>query len=277
MNLAYVLDWYTNKNVVLEIKDNDVFWELKSWDKIVYETTDQTWNNSLTIWVFLWHSIATDRKWIFHRILKWEEKDFFDEQQSFSLQIFPLFKKMFKKYFSTSTPVTARYHVFADQIYFYFYAEERYVFSEFVKELRQTLNKNIFLFQVWARDMVKMSPATDCIVGCNGIQLCCKSTRPLPSIEIENIVLQNLEGRDIEKLKWRCWKLKCCLMYELEQYAEESKKFPQKWSEVCLKSNCEMCGFVASYNIMTNDVSVRTKDWWFFRVPLSLITKVIKK
>ncbi|HCB51001.1 TPA: hypothetical protein DEP21_00115 [Patescibacteria group bacterium] len=45
-------------------------------------------------------------------------------------------------------PVTARFHVFGDQIYFYFYSEERYVFSEFVKELRQTLDKNIFLFQV---------------------------------------------------------------------------------------------------------------------------------
>ena len=274
MNLAYVLDWYTNKNVVIEIKDKEIFSWLKQWDKIVYETTDQTWNNSLTIWIFLWHTSSTDRKWKFHRILQWEEKKFFEEQQAFSLQIFPLFKKMFKKYFPTSTPVTARYHVFADQIYFYFYAEERYVFSDFVKELRNTLDKNIFLFQVGARDMVKMSPATDCIVGCNGIQLCCKSTRPLPSIEIENIVLQNLEWRDIEKLKWRCGKLKCCLMYELEQYAEESKKFPSKWSEVCMKNNCDMCWFVTSYNIMTNDVSVRTKDGWFFRVPVNLIKKI---
>lgn len=276
MSLAYVLDWYTNKNVVLEIQDKEIFSGLKAGDKIVYETTDQTWSNALTIWTFLGHSVPTDRKGTFHRVLSGEEKEFFDEQQTFSLQIFPLFKKMFKKYFSTSTPVTARYHVFADQIYFYFYAEERYVFSDFVKELRKTLDKNIFLFQVWARDMVKMSPATDCIVWCNGIQLCCKSTRPLPSIEIENIVLQNLEGRDIEKLKGRCWKLKCCLMYELEQYAEESKKFPSKWSEVCLKNNCEMCGFVTSYNIMTNDVSVRTKDGGFFRVPLNLITTIKK-
>jgi cell fate regulator YaaT (PSP1 superfamily) len=58
--------------------------------------------------------------------------------------------------------------------------------------------------------------------------LCCKSTRALPSVEIENIVLQNLEGRDIEKLKGRCGKLKCSIMYELELYTEESKKFPHK-------------------------------------------------
>jgi hypothetical protein len=41
--------------------------------------------------------------------------------------------------------------------------------------------------------MIKLSPATDCLSGCNGAQLCCKSPRPLPSVEIENIVLQNLE------------------------------------------------------------------------------------
>jgi len=75
-----------------------------------------------------------------------------------------MFKKLFKKYFNDSIPVTARYHVFSDQIYFYFYSEERYVFSEFVKELRELLGKSIFLFQVGARDMVRMSPGANCIV-----------------------------------------------------------------------------------------------------------------
>ena len=145
-----------------------------------------------------------------------------------ALDIFPLFKKLFRKSFHESIPITARFQIFADQIYFYFYSEERYVFTDFVKELRQELGKNIFLFQIGARDMVKMAPGTDCIRGCNGINLCCKSTRPLPSVEIENIIIQNLEGRDIEKLKGRCGKLKCSLVYELEMYTEEGKKFPPK-------------------------------------------------
>jgi cell fate regulator YaaT (PSP1 superfamily) len=45
---------------------------------------------------------------------------------------------------------------------------------------------------------------------------------------MENLVMQNLEGRDIEKLKGRCGKLKCSLIYELETYIQESKKFPPK-------------------------------------------------
>ncbi len=276
-NTIYVLDWYTNKNVALDIHDQEVLKSLNPGDKVVYETTDQTWSNNLTVGTYVWHTLPTDRKWKFHRLLAWEEKKFFEEQQKFSLQIFPLFKKMFKKSFPWSIPVTARFHVFGDQIYFYFYSEERYVFSEFVKELRQTLDKNIFLFQVWARDMVRMSPGTDCIVWCNWIQLCCKSTRPLPSVEIENIILQNLEWRDIEKLKWRCGKLKCCLIYELELYVEESKKFPQKWAQVCAKNNCEQCWFVTSYNIMTNEVTIRSENGWFFRIPVSLVQKAVQK
>ncbi|HBB03793.1 TPA: hypothetical protein DCZ39_02700 [Patescibacteria group bacterium] len=110
------------------------------------------------------HEIATDRQGTFQRVLEGEDKDFFDEQQALALDIFPLFKKSFKKYFPDSIPVTARYQMFGDQLYFYFYSEERYVFTDFVKEFRQELGKNIFLFQVGARDMVKMSPGTDCIV-----------------------------------------------------------------------------------------------------------------
>jgi hypothetical protein len=40
--------------------------------------------------------------------------------------------------------------------------------------------------------------------GACGHKLCCKSHMILPNIEIEAVVLQNLEGRDIEKLKGKC-------------------------------------------------------------------------
>lgn len=192
------------------------------------------------------------------------------------MEIFPLFKKLFKKNFPVSIPVTARFHTYADQIYFYFYSEERYVFTDFVKEFRQELGKNIFLFQIGARDMIKMFPGTDCIAGCNGINLCCKSSRALPSVEIENIVIQNLEWRDIEKLKWRCGKLKCCIVYELELYTQESKKYPPKWSFVETKLAWGGCGsgHVFSFNIINGEVTVKSEDGVTFRIPLDAIKKV---
>lgn len=269
----YVLDRYTNKNVLIKWVSEEQFPKLKAWDKIVYASTDQTGVSKQTVWTYLAHDIVTDRQGTFQKVLTGEDKEFFEEQQKLALDIFPLFKKLFKKNFPDSIPVTARFQIFADQIYFYFYSEERYVFTDFVKEFRQELGKNIFLFQIGARDMVKMSPGTDDIVWCNGIHLCCKSSRALPSVEIENIVLQNLEGRDIEKLKWRCGKLKCSLVYELETYVEESKKFPAKWSYVESKW-CEVCGTALSFNIMNGDVTVKTKDSVIVRIPYTVIKKI---
>ncbi|MEI7919631.1 MAG: hypothetical protein WCH65_05555 [bacterium] len=39
---AYVLDRYTNKNVLLKNVSDDIFSKLKVGDKIVYSSTDQT-------------------------------------------------------------------------------------------------------------------------------------------------------------------------------------------------------------------------------------------
>jgi len=61
---------------------------------------------------------------------------------------FPLFKTMFKKEFPAAIPVTARYHMFARQWYFYFYSEQRFNFVEFIKAFRQALGGQFFLFQV---------------------------------------------------------------------------------------------------------------------------------
>jgi len=270
MKTIYVLDWYTNKNVIVKNVDEESLSKLKAWDKVVYNSIEQNGVNKLTVWTYLWHEIETDRQWKFERLLEWEDKEFFEEQQQFALEIFPLFKKLFRKNFPDSIPITARFHIYSDQIYFYFYSEERYIFTDFVKELRQELGKNIFLFQIWARDMIKMAPWADCIIWCNWLSLCCKSSRPLPSVEIENIVIQNLEWRDIEKLKWRCGKLKCSIMYELDLYVQEGKKFPQKWSYTEVVG-CDTCWTVLSFNIMNNDVTIKTEDGYVIRIPLSQI------
>jgi hypothetical protein len=90
-----------------------------------------------------------------------------------------------------------------DQLYFYFYSEERYVFSDFVRELKQEIGKNIFLFQVGARDMMRLDPNSKAYavgVDC-GMEFACQGLGPLPSVEVESIAMQGLEGRDIERLK----------------------------------------------------------------------------
>lgn len=107
--------------------------------------------------------------------------------------------------------------------------------------------------------MIKLSPGTDHIVGCNGRNLCCKSNRPLPSIDVEDLLVQHLEGRDIERLKGRCGKLKCSLLYEVETYVTESAKFPEKGDTIQIK-DCPNCGMVTNFNILTNKIDVELDD-----------------
>lgn len=61
-----------------------------------------------------------------------------------------------------------------------------------------------------------------------GMNQACLSYGLMPSVEVESISLQGLDGRDLERLKGRCGKLKCSLMYELEIYQKECKQFPQR-------------------------------------------------
>ena len=237
MKSLLALDRYTNKYLNINKVSPEVLENLKVGDKIVYEQPDpKSGAMKLSIWTiisgWLYANDNKDKNFFsadFVRILEWDEEKEFNTQQEIALKIFPTFKREFQEEFPNSVPVTARFHIFSDQLYFFFYSEERYVFTEFVKRFREKLWKNMFLFQVGARDMMRMSPWADGMMCSSGQCLCCKTCTMLPNIEIESVVMQNLEGRDIERLKGKCWKLKCCLLYELDLYVNESKKFPRKW------------------------------------------------
>ena len=276
MQYLLLLDRYTNKVVYLP-EENVSIESLKIGEKLLYTTVDaKNWSVKKSLWTLikkgeLLQDTGKEIIGTFYGVLEGETKQRFEEEQKRASDLFPLFKKAFKKEFPTSVPITARYQIFSEQLFLYFYSEERFVFTEFVKNLRQEIPENIFLFQVGARDMIRISPAMD-HVFCNGdVKLCCKNNMILQNIEIENIISQNLEGRDIERLKGRCGKLKCCLLYEMNVYIEEGKKYPQKGNKIslskelmCKNQNCEdkeICeGIVLSYNIMNQEIKIKTKE-----------------
>ena len=244
----YVLDYFMNKNFKVLNCPDEIKTQLRHWDKIVY-ICEEKWVQKSSIWLVIWYPIKASRTVEFERAFSKEEARF-----------------------EWSKPITARYNPIGDQIYFYFYSEERYVFWDFVKELRSEIWKNLFLFQIWARDMMRLDPAAkDYAVGSDcGMLTACQSLNPLPSVEVECIGLQGVDGRDMERLKGRCWKLKCSLMYELEIYQEEVKNFPTKWSTIkCPWSNENW--IVSSYNIMTREVILKTPEGAILRVPLSAL------
>lgn len=260
-----------NKNFKVLNCPDEVRTQLRHWDKIVY-ICEEKWVQKSSIWLVIWYPIKASRTVEFERAFSEEETREFLEQQDIAHKAFPSFKQKFKARFEWSKPITARYNPIGDQIYFYFYSEERYVFWDFVKELRAEIWKNLFLFQIWARDMMRLDPAAkDYAVGSDcGMLTACQSLNPLPSVEVECIGLQGVDGRDMERLKGRCWKLKCSLMYELEIYQEEVKNFPTKWSTIkCPWSNENW--IVSSYNIMTREVILKTPEGAILRVPLSAL------
>ena len=275
MKTIAVLDYFMNKNLKITDIPDDI--GISHWDKIAY-MVEEKWAQKESIGIAIWYPLEVDRTAVFSKKLNKEENEEFAKQQDFALKLFPVFKKKFKSKFEGSKPVTARYNPSTDQLYFYFFSEERYVFGDFVKELRDAFWKNIFLFQVWARDMMRIDPTTkDYVVGSDcWMQIACQGYWPLPSVEVENIAMQWLDWRDIERLKGRCWKLKCSLLYELEIYMNESKEFPERGSTVDCPGS-DQKGIVSSYNIITKEVVIKTEEWWVLRVPLSLLKQAKNK
>lgn len=267
----YILDRYTNKNLCLKAPLEE---EFVLGEKLLFEQVWWDGKKAMSIGTYIGEKFSDiDRTGTYVGRLTSDEQREFEDMQKKAKAKFPLFKKMFKSAFPAAIPVTARYHMFANQRYFYFYSEQRFNFVEFIREFRQELGGQFFLFQVWARDMVKMSPATDHIVWCNGRNLCCKSNRPLPSIDVESLLVQHLDGRDVEKLKWRCGKLKCSLIYEVETYVSESKKFPAKGAKIEM-NNCEQCGMVTNFNIMTQKIDVQLDDGMRVQIDLEEVKKI---
>lgn len=97
----------------------------------------------------------------------WKKKLTGDAYESFTAkqkearEKFPLFKKHFRESFGDAIAVTAKYHIFTKQYYFYFYAPQRYNFVSFLHSFRSLFPHKFFLFQVGARDMVRHNPETD--------------------------------------------------------------------------------------------------------------------
>jgi cell fate regulator YaaT (PSP1 superfamily) len=95
---------------------------------------------------------------------------------------------------------------------FYFTADSRIDFRELVKALIKTFNRKIQLWQVGARDAMRL------LGGCGpcGFSLCCTAfLDELESVELIYAKMQNLPPNPA-KITGSCGKLVCCLRYELD-------------------------------------------------------------
>lgn len=105
----------------------------------------------------------------------------------------------------------------------YFTAPQRIDFRELVKELARLFKTRIELRQISTREETKR---VGCGIGCCGLTLCCTSfLSDFNHVTLDHARTQQLSN-NITKLSGYCGRLKCCLLYEFDNYVAAFEKYP---------------------------------------------------
>ena len=111
---------------------------------------------------------------------------------------------------------------------FFFASETRVDFRDLVRDLAQRLHTRIVMRQVGVRDEARMTGG----IGSCGCELCCSSC--LPKFEPVSIRMAKDQGIVLnpQKVSGQCGRLKCCLVYELDQYVQCRRSLPRAGKRV---------------------------------------------
>jgi cell fate regulator YaaT (PSP1 superfamily) len=106
---------------------------------------------------------------------------------------------------------------------FYYIADDRVDFRELIKILAKEFRVHIEMKQIGVRQEAGRIGG----LGSCGRELCCSSWKTnFQSIGLNAAKIQDLQG-SAEKFAGHCGKLKCCLMYELDNYVESREDLPK--------------------------------------------------
>ena len=107
---------------------------------------------------------------------------------------------------------------------FYYIADERVDFRKLIRILAETFKVRIEMKQIGARQEAGRIGG----IGPCGRPLCCSSwLNRFVSVGTGAARIQDL-SMNPQKLAGQCGKLKCCLNYEIDSYAEANKELPHK-------------------------------------------------
>ncbi len=114
------------------------------------------------------------------------------------------------------------YQFDGNKLTFFFTAEGRIDFRQFVRELALVFKTRIELHQTTGRDEAKRLGG----FGMCGLQYCCGSfLKRFNQVTIKMAKDQNLAG-NLSKISGPCGRLLCCLNFEEDFYVEEARGFP---------------------------------------------------
>jgi len=135
------------------------------------------------------------------------------------------------------------------RILFDFSADGKVDFRELARDLAGTFQCRVELRQIYPRDEAKIQDG----YGPCGRRLCCSSwLKEFVPVSIKHAKEQGLPLNP-SKLNGMCGKLKCCLVYENEQYVETKRQLPAPGTEVNLP---EGSGTVREINVPREQVTV---------------------
>jgi len=135
---------------------------------------------------------------------------------------------------------------------FYYTADARVDFRALIREMSSTFGLRVEMRQVGARQEAGRLGG----IGSCGRELCCSTwLKDYRSVSTSAARYQQL-SLNPTKLAGNCGKLKCCLNYELDQYAEALKAFPKAQRVKTKKGKAE----VQKMDILTGMVWLAYKD-----------------
>jgi len=109
---------------------------------------------------------------------------------------------------------------------FYYIADKRVDFRELIRVLATEFRIRIEMKQIGARQEAGRIGG----IGSCGRELCCSSWKTdFDSVSTDAARLQEI-GLNPQKLTGQCGKLKCCINFEIDNYIDALKNFPQKRS-----------------------------------------------
>lgn len=144
---------------------------------------------------------------------------------------------------------------------FYYIADERVDFRKLIRVLADTFRVRIEMKQIGARQEAGRIGG----IGPCGRPLCCSSWMgKFVSVGTGAARMQDL-SMNPQKLAGQCAKLKCCLNFEIDSYAEANKQLPAR--DVTLETKD------ASYYYFKPDILARTVTYSTDRnIPANLVT-----
>ncbi len=144
---------------------------------------------------------------------------------------------------------------------FYYIADERVDFRQLIKVLADTFRVRIEMKQIGARQEAGRIGG----IGPCGRELCCSSwLSNFSSVTTGAARMQDL-SMNPQKLAGQCAKLKCCMNYELDTYADAQTKFPRLDTPLETK-DCTYYHFKS--DILKGQITYSTDP----RIPANLVT-----